>query len=239
MILLTYCTTKNNHQESSQRENSNKAWDIVHASIQAHGGLEKYQQIQILEYTKTIILFDSLGNEESRTIQKHRYDSGLKIARISWKSGDDSIEVRLENGHYTRYLNGQIQSDENASGSAESTINAAFFVLFLPFKLLDQNVSLKYHGTDSLRNGVIAHNIEPSFDEGDDRWWFYIDVESNLLIANKVSHKGRYSMIENLSFDTTSELTFNHHRKSYFVDSLNRVRYLRAEYFYEDFIITP
>lgn len=81
----------------------------------------------------------------------------------------------------------------------------------------------------------MIHTVYGVPSEGDDRWWFYIDVETDELVANMVNHLDHHSFIDNLAFDTTTILTLNAHRKSYFTDSLRNVRYLRAEYFYTDF----
>ena len=62
-------------------------------------------------------------------------------------------------------------------------------------------------------------------------------MKTDKLIANRVDHLGRLSFIENLSFDETSGLVLHKHRKSYFVNTDNSVKYLRAEYFYGDYKI--
>ena len=68
-----------------------------------------------------------------------------------------------------------------------------------------------------------------------DPWWFYFDIEDDKVVANRVYHNGRFSLIENLAFDSLSGLMLHKHRKSYFTDSLNNIRYLRAEYVYSDY----
>ena len=135
------------------------------------------------------------------------------------------------------FINNEV--DEAKAERATSTVQSSLFVLFQPFKLLDNGVELKYVGKDSISSKSFVDVIQPLYgneNNGSDRWWFYFDTKTYLLAANMVSHNGRYSFIENLAYDSSTNFIFNAHRKSYFVDSLKNTKILRAEYFYKDLI---
>jgi len=234
LLLISSCT-----QHSEKEVSAN---DIVLLSIERHGGLLNWKNIRSISYTKTILLFDSIGAEESKIQQYHRYELKPRFqGTIEWLAENDSIRISYKEGTGSRYVNGIEMTDSASKITANNTMIAATFVLFQPFKLLDKGTQLLYRGQDTLKNGRVVHVIQPIYgqpEDGQDRWWFYFDIQTNQLIANMVNHAGRYSLIENIAFDSTSSMVFNHHRKSYFVDSLQTVKYLRAEYFYEDFDLT-
>ena len=54
-----------------------------------------------------------------------------------------------------------------------------------------------------------------------------------MLEATQVNHDGRKSLIINESVENKTGLFLNKTRKSYFVDSLGKIKYLRAAYKYE------
>ena len=105
---------------------------------------------------------------------------------------------------------------------------------------MDKGTNLEYIGEDILADSSQVHVIMPTYADsevGSDRWWYYFDKESNMLLANMVNHSPTYSYIINLSYDESTDIVFNAHRKSFFVDSLHNVRYLRAEYFYDNYTL--
>lgn len=214
---------------------SSAAIEIVNSSIIEHGGLDTWKKLKSISFNKVTILFDSMGATESNVIQRHFYNFTPELSgTIKWFEKGDSIKVVFEKGEAIKYVNNQSDKD---SKEAKNTVDASLYVLFQPFKLLDEGTTLKRVGVDSL-DGRAVNIIEPIYaghQEGDDQWFFYFDTNSSELMANLVNHNGRFSLIKNLTFDYTSLLKLHQHRKSYFVDSKLNIQYLRAEYFYTNY----
>jgi len=237
-LLVVSLACQNNNKESLTNIES-KARYLVLASIEKHGGMNTWQNLQSISYNKTIILTDSTGIEESRITQRHKYQLKPKLSgTISWLSDNDSISIVYKNDAASRFVNGIEETDSTSKESAKNSFFSSFYVLFQPFKLLDDGTELIYIGEDVLESGLKVNVVQPVYEgakPGDDRWWYYFNKETNQLAANMVNHPPTYSYIVNLAYDNTTAITFNAHRKSYFVDSLRNVRYLRAEYFYKDY----
>lgn len=224
-------------------EPENEAVQIVQKSIEAHGGWLEWQHVKHITYSKTTLLFDSTGQKESEITQFHDYRllPGF-TGEIHWTNPDDRAGNRIvfDGKRAFRLTGNQKTADSLESESAYNTIISSHFVLFQPWKLLDPGVTLIYEGRDTLEDNTVVDVVRARYGTeteiaGQDRWWFYFDVTSHMLVANMVNHDTRYSYIKNLDYDTTTNLIFNHHRKSYFTDSLRNMNYLRAEYFYENF----
>jgi len=215
---------------------------IVKKSIDAHGGWEKWENLQGISYKKTTILYDSSGNEESKIVQVHGYTMKPSLEGIiEWKDGEDLIKISYSDGQGTRYVNEIAELDSESMELATGSFLSAFYVLFQPWKLLDPGTNLEFIGEEKLSDGREVIVVSPVYGErkeGDDQWWYYIDKETNLVAANMVDHSGRFSLISNLEYDKSTDMIFNYHRKSHFVDSQRNKKYLRAEYFYEGFQLT-
>ena len=236
IILVLVGCNKPKSSEIQETNKHTKAERIVLQSVELHGGLDAFDHLETISFNKITILFDSSGNEESRILQKHRFRFRPQLeGTVEWVDKGDSIKIVFAEDQGTRFVNNIL--DNSGSEAARNAIFAALYVLFQPFKLLDQGTRLALVGNDSM-DGISVNIVQPVYEGAkpeDDQWLFYFSSETNELIANRVNHKGRYSLIKNLAFDTTTRLMLHQHRKSYFVDSLNNVLYLRAEYFYKDY----
>ena len=223
--------------QSSRNEDQDLAVTVVNRSIAKHGGLEAWKAIQRISYAKTTSLFDSVGNEESKVSQHYRYEFQPELkGQITWLENSDTVKILYEKGLGKKCLNDSLVISE--TNQATRNMLSSIFVLFQPFKLLDEGTVLTYEGQDTLRNGLRVHVVRADYStEKSDPWWFYFDVEDDKLVANCVHHNGRFSWIENLTFDSLTGLVLHKHRKSYFTDSLRNIHYLRAEYFYSDYEI--
>lgn len=211
-----------------------KSQDIVETSIEVHGGWLTYSQLKTLHFKKRIILYDSLGKMESDQTQFHKYQLKPTLAgSIKWV-GMDTIEIIYEDKVAKKMIGGK--RDSGSDQLAINTFLSGYYVTFQPFKLLDNPSRLQFAGIDTLQNGKEVYIVQPiDTTVGADEWWYYFDTTNDQLVANMVKHDVRFSMIENLEYDSTTGLVFNAHRKSYFVDSLQNRKYLRAEYFYTDY----
>lgn len=213
------------------------ASEVLDKSIEAHGGLDLYQNIKSISYKKEITLFDSSGNIESNITQYHTYSfSPQTNGAIHWNSkSKQNHMIRYINDSITYLVNDTLLTDKTSIEKARSIILSSHFVLFQPFKLADDHVHISFSTGEKFfqKNSIV---ITPEFTTGsNDRWKFILDSSSKLVIANMVNHNGRLSFINNLTYDTTTALTLHKSRKSYFLDTLTKKKVLRAAYFYKDY----
>jgi hypothetical protein len=225
---------------TNERQTKNFALELVENSIEAHGGMEKWQAIRELTYTKNTRLLLPNGELESEIGQIHNYSLRPELTgTIEW-SPTDSIDIRIDYNSIsaTRFINGSL--DSAAIGKVENEFMAAYFTLCQPFKLLDAGTELEYLGKDTLEDGKEVEKVMVTYPnaEKSDRWWYFFDPVSYRVVANMVDHGRGYSYIRNLEYDDSTGIVFNRARNSYTVDSARNILYLRATYLNEDFKIT-
>jgi len=221
---------------SCQPGSSEGPMEIITHSVAAHGGIESWQQLNSLSFRKKILLFDSTGNLESEKVELHRYTFNPEFTgRISWQKGEMAITISFDGKSTQKIVDGDTIRDQEALDQSYNKIMGGFYVMAQPFKLLEEGSNITYSGKDTLENSTLVNvlKVGDKSSEKSDVWWYYFDRESNRLIANLVNHNNHYSYIKNLSFDTTSQFLLHHHRKSYFTDDERKIKYLRAEYFYD------
>ena len=104
-----------------------------------------------------------------------------------------------------------------------------------PYKLYDKNTLLKYIGNINLLDSISVYAIEIAYlnQKSQDKWTYFFDVNNFLLRASQVNHKNRVSLIINENLESKTGLFLNKRRKSYFLDSQGRIKYLRADYNYK------
>lgn len=234
--LVFGCNNVKDKETITSNNGQSEASQIVSLSIENHGGLENWQNLKSISFSKATILFDSTGKQESSIVQKHFFSFKPELdGSIEWIEKGDSLKIVFKKGDAVKYINNQ--PDKDSGNTSRNAFMASLYVLFQPFKLMDAGTNLKYVGIDSL-DGRTVNIVKPVYQgakAGDDQWLFYFDKNSNELIANLVNHNGKFSLIKNLAFDYTSSIKLHQHRKSYFVDDQLNVLYLRAEYFYMNY----
>lgn len=214
------------------------ATDLVRQSIEVHGGLQAYRQLDSLSWLKTTRLWEPDGSLESEKTQLQTFVGGESPSMIlSWRQ--DSTFYQIEsNRSITRYRMGDvILSQGEEVEQAKKLARSAAYVFFQPFKLLDTGTALLYEGDLVLGDTLPVQVVRVGYmgdDENSDIWRYYFD-DNKRLVANSVEHNNRISLIVNLSYqrDPDSGLLLNRRRKSYFVDSLLQINYQRADYLYE------
>ncbi len=213
------------------------AMEIVLNSLEAHGGIDKWRGVKEISYQKTTILFDSLGVVEKKGVQKHKNTFQPDFTgEISWQ--EDSIQklVLFKNGKTEVFYNDMLQNDSSLEEKYHKNIMAAHYVIWQPYKLLDVDAHLHFVGQEQI-NGTLA-NVVKAIYFGEDglpanTWWYYFDAKTYKLIGNMVHHGETYSYIKNIKYETKTGLSLNAERKSYRVDSLRNIKFLKAQYFYK------
>ena len=220
-----------------------KARRVLSRALEYAGGVEAYQSIRKLRYVKRSVLYHSDGTTESDVSQLHEYTLQPEVSgRIGWR---DSTGV-----HMIVYSPDQAYKAHNGSkvpNSAESayrTFMSAYYVLFMPFKLMDEGATITYEGETTLDDDsevdVIkaAYDSSPDDDRGtSDTWWYYFDTTTGAYKASMVYHAPTYALIENNEVSDPDPIIFNLYRKSYRVDSLRGREFLRGEFYYSDFVV--
>lgn len=217
---------------------ADQARQLVERSVEVHGGLEAYQNLDLISWDKTTWLYEEDGTLESQNLQRQSYRGGDQPTTIiRWRKDSTFYEIESSQ-RITRYRMGDvILSEGEEVEQAENQARSATYVFFQPFKLLDQGTNLSYEGSLTLGDSLDVEVVRVSYegdDENSDVWRYYFD-RGNRLVANSVEHQGRISLIVDLEYqqDPVSGLLLNKKRKSYFVDSTLQIKYLRAEYLYE------
>ncbi|MFD0862007.1 DUF6503 family protein [Sungkyunkwania multivorans] len=213
---------------------------IVDRAIEQHGGTETWQRIKTIKFDKTSILYFPDGKVESKVTQHQSFQyHPTYMISIRWEQDDKDFLITSNGDHVAKSVNDSIVTDPKALDAAKKSVLASEYVIFLPFKLKDDNTALHYAGTATFNNDE-AHLINTTFSEkrdNADQWTFYFERDSYQLLGYKVVHNGKISLVESLETNTDTGLLLDAHRKSYFLDSLGNKEYLRAEFFYESFQI--
>lgn len=215
--------------------------DILKKSIAAHGGWDAWRSLKSLDYTKDFKLFEEDGSVENEFRQVHSYKFIEDKYELDNTDDRGSYLLVREGKAIRKEVDDQIVEADITS--LDKTMNSATYVVAIPFKLLDPGVTLTYEGTQVLADNREAHILAAKYDSSthdnhstSDEWRYYIDTQSHLVVANMVYAGDHNAWIDNLTMSQGS-IKFNKHRKSYRCDSLGRKHYLRAEYFYDRYII--
>lgn len=217
-----------------------KARDIIRASIEQAGGLQRWNDLQRLRYTKDYQLLLESGEIEQSYAQTHDYQYAPR--RIDIRSAEKGQEVHtlLEQGHYSRTIDGTpVELPQEALARA---VNTSTYVVGMPFKLLDPGAQISYEGETRMHDGRTVDVIRVDYDaeahanhSSTDTWKYYFDQDDRKIVANWVKTSDHYSLVENLSFVRVEGILFNRERKSYRVDSLGNRLWLRATYLYDNY----
>jgi hypothetical protein len=245
MVLCFACDSIPSKQESAvdpfENIKDQQIAKILKTAFQTHGGFHNWNQKQALKFKKYFALYDEQGQTERSVNQNHHYtyDPEPKI-EIGWEAEGKQHLIRQEKGKNVKLVDGQIDGEAKIT-SLENTIASSTFVMDIPFKLLDPGVQLQYDGTDTLDSETIVDVIRADYDPSKfdnlttpDIWWYYFDQKDGRLCGYMVKHLDHYSFVRDYSFVEKSGFLFTKERKSYRVDSLRNLLYLRADYAYTD-----
>ncbi|UJP64791.1 hypothetical protein [Mongoliitalea daihaiensis] len=229
ILSLTACTSS-----------EDQARALIQQSIKAHGGQERWDQLNGFEFLKKSTLYQEDGSEESsleQQVQFKRYP--YFEARMNWNKDSTSHRVSFD-GLKTRYMMGSNEIlNEGFLASKKKEIDAAFYVMDKPFALLEGTKKLTYIGLVTLPDQREMECIEvidgDPTDPKTDRWWYYFHPQTHQLVAYKVKTSDHYSLVYNLEMDRSLGIAFPMKRESFRVDSLGQVLYLRASYTYTNY----
>lgn len=232
-FLFISCERKDSGERSSQQ--------LLEDAITAHGGLDQWKKVQSIGYEKTTHLYLPDGELEKSVIQQHFYRLSPKLSgTIRWTVDSVAYEISYADGKAKKVVNGEVATADDVLQQAKDDFLAAYFTLCQPFKLQDEGTKLTYLGSDRLEDEqeVAVLKVEYPGAQKADTWWYYFHPQTSHVLANMVDHGKGFSYIKNLAYDQSTGIVFNRHRKSYTVDSVRNIQYLRAEYFNRGFQVT-
>jgi hypothetical protein len=211
---------------------------IVEKSIEKHGGLIAWDSLEALSFDKNVSLFLKNGTLESaeKQHQVFKFHPQLK-GKITWKSNDNAHSIVYKKEQVVKFVNDSLVTDSKELQKAKNSFNASLYVISQPFNFLNKKVNLTYLGVVNLE-GIKAHEIKITYQndtEKSDKWFYYFDVKTFKMVANKVILKDHTSFVENITYDTSTHFIFNQKRKSYRLNDGGEKTYLRATYFYDNF----
>ena len=215
---------------------------ILQKAITYAGGLDVWEAIDKLSYSKEFSLLLESGEVEKAYKQKHVYQYNPLTIDIQSTENEQLIHTKLENGQYSRTIDGQLA--EVSQESLAKAVNSSTYVIGIPFKLLDAGAEIVYEGQIQLSDGQSADVLRVSYDaqkyknhSSTDVWKYYFHPETGEVLANWVQTGDHANIIENLEFERVGGVLFHKHRKSYRLDEDGNKDYLRAEYFYGNYVI--
>ena len=207
---------------------------LLEKSLVAHGGKKAWSIVSEISYLKNIELYDSIGKLEKEINQKIKHTWNPSSTKIEWGNVDNDYVAILREEKIELFKNNQMVLDSQEVAKAYDNTKGALYVFWQPYKLIDSNARLDYIGLVTLLDSISVHSLKVSYplDPTADVWHYYFNEENFMLEATQVNHDERISLIINESIEDKTGLFLNKTRKSYFVDSLGKIKYLRAAYKY-------
>lgn len=219
-----------------------KAINLISKSIEAHGGSERWENVESITFLKETKLFhadSSLENELFQEIEI-RFKPNWEI-RMSWEK--DSIPHKaLFDGKRTRYWLGENEiQNEDFLKSKKRDLDAAGYVITKPFDLLTGDKQIEYKGLVLLPDGKEYESVRvvdgPHSSSNADIWVYYFNPSDSRLTAYSVKTSGHTSLVFNDGWDVFGGLILPLRRKSYRLLESGEIEYLRAEYEFSEYHI--
>lgn len=237
-LFLAGCMGKT-QQKAAENIPHSKADQVVNKAIAWAGGMERWNNLEQLTYTKRSKLLLEDESVEYDITQRHEYQLIPSLVMdIYWETKGDRHRMIHTDSASLKYMNDSlIDQGQKVKESAFS----AFYVLGMPFKLKDPGIHLTYEGQRTFRNktaDVVKATYSPATYDNhstSDDWWYYFDAADGAFLGCMVYHAPTYAMIENIAFHEVDGMKFQKRRMSYRCDSLGTKQFLRAEFWYEDY----
>lgn len=239
--LILYLSCREGNKENLDKEIDAKR--IIEKSIEVHGGMQNYKNIQYFGFEKTFSLFKADGSVEDHKKQLHEYYPLESSFQINWKERDTFYSNSQHGDNFSQQINTQKNLNAEAV-KIKSAINASVFTIFLPWKILDSGSLLSFDGEHTLSDGteVFVVKVEYNPNKHDnhtqsDIWWHYFNKKSYIHEGYTVALSDHTSTVRNLSFQTVNGFIFPKRRKSWRVNETGEKEYLRASYEYKELSI--
>jgi len=208
---------------------------ILQKSLEAHGGRERWKKMKCIRYLKTTTFYDPTGVIEKKSVQYITHQWRPKQTEMIWENEGKPYRILKDTTGISLYKEGILQKDSLLLAQANTNLEAALYVYWQPFKLLEEKAQKNYLGVQKLLDSISVHVVQIRYSEekNADVWTYFFDTQNYRLCAAQVLHNKRISLIVNEAVESETGLILNHKRKSYFLDSVGKIKYLRAAYSYE------
>ena len=214
---------------ASESTTKDKARHIVDLSIEAHGGMEHWQNLKTLKFKKNTVLYNADGSVERSSLERHTLHQRDTLH-------GEIVSIDPNQKYTTRFADGKgekVMADTIVDGT--NAFLSSHFVVNQPFKMLDPGVDLSYLGLDTLANGKVVDVVKAFYgSKEDDVWWFYFDVEGHVLLATLIYHAPTYAFVDNEKIEMIDGMLWNTERTTYRTDSKRNVEFVRAEFVYSE-----
>ena len=208
---------------------------LIQKSIAAHGGLDMLKTIKSIQYTKSTSLYTKSGALEKTVEQYITHQWNPDQTSIAWVSEESTFFAEKNSNEVSLFKGGEMVKDSLERTQAAANIDAALYVFWQPFKLTDSSAKKVYLGKQKILDSIEVLTVKVSYsdDPKADVWFYYFHPENYKVKAVKVKHNRRTSLILNDRYETQTGLSLNKTRRSFFLDTLGKIDYLRAAYQYE------
>ena len=216
------------------------AKQLLSKSIDAHGGLEFWQKVDTLSFTKKTILYNRKGLKEKEITQHQSFYGGNFINGNITTIGTDKSSISIIGDVYSKRIGDTLISiSNNEMKSITNAFKSAYYVISQPFNLMESGALLSYK-KDTILNDEKTFVVDVSYEEDQntntpDQWTYFINANTYLIVAAKVFHSPTVSFIQNINFNKETPFVFNAERESVFLNKDGSIDYLRASYFYSNY----
>jgi len=229
MLQIISCTTPN--KETTYDDTS-----ILEAVMNAQGGKNNWNNIQQMSYKKSFALFAENGDTEKDIVENHSYNfTNGTNRKVSWTTNDTLFEIHRSDTDIYQTKNGSPDPSVTPE-KLQSKLNAATFVVGLPYTLDDPNSTKVYEGIQKFQEHL-CHTLKVTFKGSDDIWRLFYSKDDLSWKGYWVKTSDHYSLIINEEMHTEKGFVLCTKRKSFRTDDQKNILYLRATYLYEDYVI--
>lgn len=216
------------------------AKQILKKSLKAHGGLELWQKIDTLSFTKKTILYNQKGIKEKEITQHQSFYGGIPLHGKISSLGTEKSSISVINGVYVKSIRDSlVPITDDEIKAINNSFKSAYYVISQPFNLKESN-ALLFYKKDTILDGEKTFVVDVSYLEDEntarpDQWTYFFNAKTFLVVATKVFHSPTISFIKNTKFNTKTPFVFNSERVSVFMNKDGTEDYTRAAYFYSNY----
>ena len=176
------------------------------------------------------------GTAEKDRNETHHYNYKKGIDRqISWEEDTITHKIQQTKAFLVKYKDNVI--DQSISKlELKSSIDAATFVIGLPFTLNSSEISLTYEGLSDFQK-TSCHTLKAMFSNSKDIWSLFYEEETLAWKGYWVQTPDHNNLVINDKMTEVNGFMLPQKRTSYRTDSIKNITYKRADYLYEDYLI--
>ncbi len=234
---LFSCNSTSQKQETDSQQSlysmlpEDSAGIIAKECIIKSGGLEKWNNLKAISYTKFIQQYDSLGNLAKEITEYHVYllQPRWKV-KMRWKDNNTDYILLNDGDTARKYVNGILDTSKRAYRQALLKTGGSFYVFGMPYKLADSDSKLTYEGVQKIL-GMKVYCIRANYSKGDSLaalypWWYYFDINTKAIVASAINENdGTFDLTEYLSFDTVNGMKLQSKRMISLADKDKNMMY--------------